>query len=81
MVVVRWGQSAAQGLFGMFDEAMASPRLISVVVLEVLWLFGHRPQQRAAWKALSSRAIASGNPAVDYVGIGGGTTLRPFPAH
>ena len=65
-----------QFVCGFVAEALASPRLICVVVLEGLWLLGWHPEQRAAWKALSRRAIASGNPALDYIGIGGGTTLR-----
>jgi hypothetical protein len=32
--------------------------------------------RRAAWRALSARAIANGNPALDYIGIGGPTPLR-----
>jgi hypothetical protein len=32
-----------------------------------------------AWRALSARAIANGNPALDYIGTGGPTPLRaPF---
>ncbi len=63
-------------VYGFIAETLASPRLICVVVLEVLWACGHRPQQRAEWKALSRKAIASGNPALDYIGVGGSTTLN-----
>jgi hypothetical protein len=79
-----WGQrlrnlsrTCIQVLFGMIDEILASPRLVCVVALEILWAFGHRPRQRTAWKALSRKAIASGNPALDYIGIGGATPLNP----
>ena len=34
------------------------------------------PVRRAAWRALSARAIADGNPALDYIGTGGPTPLR-----
>ena len=70
------------GVYGPIDELIASPRLAPIQVLEVMWLLGYAPATRAAWKALSARAIASGNPAIDYIGTGGGTTLcaRPAPA-
>jgi hypothetical protein len=61
---------------GTFDEAIASPRLAPIQVLEVLWLLGYAPGLRARWKGLSARAVATGNPAIDYIGVGGGTTLR-----
>jgi hypothetical protein len=70
-------QLALQAAFGTADEIVASPRLLPVLVLEVLWLLGHDPGRRAAWRDLSARAIASGNPALDYIGIGGPTPLRP----
>ena len=52
------------------------PRLLPVLLLELLWLSGHDQARRAAWRALSDQAIASGNPALDYVGTGGPTPLR-----
>jgi hypothetical protein len=55
---------------------VGSPRLLPVLLLELLWLLGHDPVRRAAWRSLSARAIASGNPALDYIGIGGPTPLR-----
>jgi hypothetical protein len=69
-------QLAAQAVFGTVDEIAASPRLLPVLLLELLWLLGHDPERRAAWRALSARAIASGNPALDYIGTGGPTPLR-----
>lgn len=75
-VLRRTGQLAAQAIFGTVDEIVASPRLLPVLLLELLWLFGHDPVRRAAWRALSARAIASGNPALDYIGTGGPTPLR-----
>ena len=72
----RVGQLAAQAVFGTVDEIVASPRLLPVLLLEVLWLLGHDPVRRAAWRALSARAIASGKPALDYIGTGGPTPLR-----
>jgi hypothetical protein len=75
-VLRRAGQLAAQTVFGTVDELVASPRLLPVLLLELLWLFGHDPERRAAWRAQVAAAIASGNPALDYVGTGGGTPLR-----
>ena len=72
----RAGQLTAQAVFGTVDEIVASPRLLPVLLMELLWLFGHDPVRRAAWRALSARAIASGNPALDYIGTGGPTPLR-----
>jgi hypothetical protein len=72
----RAGQLAAQAVFGTVDEIIASPRLLPVLLLELLWLLGHDPARRAAGRALSARAIANGNPALDYIGVGGPTPLR-----
>lgn len=62
--------------YGTFDEIIASPRLAPIQLLEVLWLLGYAPGVRQAWKEASQRAIATGNPALDYIGEGGGTSLR-----
>lgn len=75
-VARRAGQLTAQAIFGTVDEIVASPRLLPVLLLELLWLSGHDPVRRAAWRTLSAQAIASGNPALDYVGTGGPTPLR-----
>jgi hypothetical protein len=75
-VLCRAAQLAAQAVFGTVDEIVASPRLLPVLLLELLWLCGHDPVRRAAWRTLSARAIGSGNPALDYVGTGGPTPLR-----
>jgi hypothetical protein len=61
---------------GTVDEFIATPRLLPLHVLELMWMAGYRPEQRARWKAMSAAAVASGNPALDYVGIGGATLLR-----
>jgi hypothetical protein len=75
-VLRRAGQLTAQAGFGTVDEVVASPRLLPVLLLELLWLLGHDPVRCAAWRTLSARAIASGNPALDYIGTGGPTPLR-----
>ena len=75
-VVRRLGHLAAQTVFGTIDELVASPRLLPVLLLDWLWRAGHRPQQSAACRAFAADAIASGNPALDYVGTGGATPIR-----
>lgn len=75
-VLRRLGHLAAQTVFGTIDELVASPRLLPVLLLDWLWRLGHRPQQSAAFRALAADAIATGNPALDYIGTGGATPLR-----
>jgi hypothetical protein len=49
-----------------------------------MWVPPSRGQTRSTarfpapspWRALSARAIASGDPALDYIGTGGPTPLR-----
>jgi hypothetical protein len=75
-VMRRCGHLAAQTVFGTVDELVASPRLMPVLLLEWLWLAGHRPRQSAEYRAMAAGAIAGGNPALDYIGTGGPTPLR-----
>lgn len=75
-VARRAGHLAAQLVFGTVDELVASPRLLPVLLLDLLWRAGYAPQRRAALTAWATQAITSGNPALDYIGTGGGTPLR-----
>jgi hypothetical protein len=75
-VLRRTGHLAAQVGFGTLDELVASPRLLPVLLLHLLWLAGHGGSRRAELTALARRAIASGNAALDYIGTGGATALR-----
>jgi hypothetical protein len=75
-VLRRAGQLAAQIVFGAADELVASPRLLPVLLMELLWMLGYDTDRGAVWRAQAARAIASGNPALDYVGTGGPTPLR-----
>jgi hypothetical protein len=63
-------------VYGTFAEIIASPRLAPIQVLEVLWALGYTPGLREEWKASSRRAIETQNPALDYIGEGGATSLR-----
>ena len=62
---------------GLLDELWAAPRLLPYPVLKVMFALGYAPQVRRALDERLQRALASGNPAIDYVGIGGGTPLGP----
>jgi hypothetical protein len=75
-VLRRAGQLAAQTLFGTVDELVASPRLLPVLLLRLLWLAGHNSVRLAVSQEQAARAIAGGNPALDYIGTGGATPLR-----
>ncbi len=78
-LLIRSGRVLRQIFFGCFDEFWASPRLLPISVLRLMWRLGYRGREHRALRALSEKAIADGNPALDYVGIGGGTYLRPVP--
>ena len=66
----------AQVFFGTFDEWLAAPRLPPVYVLESMWALGYQPARRREIRELSRKCLESGNPALDYIGIGGGTLMR-----
>lgn len=69
-------RSAAQIVFGAIDEFWASWRLIPINFLEILWRLGYQPQTYARCKGLSRRAIEHGDPAIDFIGTGGGAVIR-----
>jgi hypothetical protein len=68
--------SAWQILFGALDELWASWRLVNLNVLELMWWLGYKPQMRAHFKQLSRRAVEHGQPAIDFIGVGGGLVIR-----
>ena len=65
------------GLWGTLDELWASPRLVPYGVLLLMFAGGYRRDVADRHQQWLQRAWASGNPALDYVGIGGATYLRP----
>lgn len=75
-VINRLIRSALQILFGALDEFWACWRLIPLNFLEILWALGYQPDMRAHYKDLSRRAIAHGDPAIDFIGVGGGAVIR-----
>lgn len=64
---------------GLVDELWASPRLLPYNVLHLLFAVGYAPRRAAELQDRVDRALASGNPAIDFVGIGGGVVLAPEP--
>jgi hypothetical protein len=64
-------------IIGCFAELWASPRLLPYNVLRLMMAAGYAPALRVVLDERARRAWASGNPALDYVGIGGGTFLAP----
>lgn len=80
IVCVRAGRVALQSLWGTLDEWWASPRLMPYGFLLLMFKAGYQPERKATLDGYVRRALASGNPALDYVGTGGGTFLRlPHP--
>jgi hypothetical protein len=63
----------AHAFLGAFDEWIATPRLLPVYVLDVMWRMGYMPGKKEAICKLAERCIAQGNPALDYIGTGGAT--------
>lgn len=78
-VVRRMAWLATWFVFGTLDELWASPRLLPYNILHLLFAVGYAPAVRAKLADRVDRALASGNPALDYVGVGGGATLAPRP--
>jgi len=64
-----------QVLFGTFDEFIASPRLLPLEILKIGYLLGYKPEQWTLIQKLADLALAWGDPALDYIGTGGATSL------
>ena len=73
---VRALRLALQALWGTIDELWASPRLFPYGILEQMWRHGYERERFAELDRMTREALASGDPAIDYVGVGGGTFLR-----
>ena len=61
---------------GTVNELWASPRLLPYNVLMAMFWAGYRPDASERLRGYVERALASGNPAIDFVGVGGGAWLR-----
>ncbi|MFO0626109.1 MAG: hypothetical protein U0325_10875 [Polyangiales bacterium] len=66
----------AQVASGTLNEWWASPRLMPYNLLALMFRAGYQPTRAARTLGFAARAIASGNPAIDFVGVGGGAYLR-----
>jgi hypothetical protein len=75
----RLGRMASHFFFGPVDEWLAAGRLFPIYVLELLWAFGYQRARREEIHALADRSIARGNPALDWIGTGGGRFLFKSP--
>lgn len=62
-------------VWGTFDEWLASAKLLPLYVLELLWMTGYQRERRAGLRQRSLAALASGDPALDWVGTGGGRSV------
>jgi hypothetical protein len=62
-------------VWGTLDELWASPRLLPYNVLHLLFAAGYAPRTAERLRERATRAWTSGNPALDYVGTGGGAFL------
>jgi len=69
-----WGVGG--GLCGIFDEIIASPRLLPLYVLHPLFILGYHADEFAKIKELSRESMLYNNPALDYIGTGG--ALQPL---
>jgi hypothetical protein len=79
-VLFRVAYTGVQLMSGAFNEWWASPRLMPYNILVLLFRVGYRPELRAVLQSHADRALAGGNPAVDFVGTGGGAYLHPRAA-
>jgi hypothetical protein len=64
-----------QIVWGTLDELLAAPRLLPIIILMYLWKLGFYREQCAKLTGLVQTATKRGNPALDYIGTGGGAFL------
>ena len=75
-VAVHALRTALQSVYGTIDEWWAAPRLFPFGILEQMWRHGYQRERFAVLDAMTQEAIASGEPAIDFIGSGGGAFLR-----
>jgi hypothetical protein len=73
---VRLLRLAAQVVWGTLAELWASPRLLPYGVLAQMRARGYAGRRFEALDRMTRRAIDSGQPAVDFIGSGGGAFLK-----
>lgn len=74
--LVRAIELGLQGLYGSLDEFWATPRLFPVGILRQLWNMGYQRERQQELARLVERALKEGNPALDFIGTGGGAFLQ-----
>lgn len=65
----------AQAIFGTIDELLASPRLLPLLILRVCFTLGYSPKEWKVLKILVKKSLQYGDPALDYIGTGGASSL------
>lgn len=73
----RLARVSGYAVLGWVNEIWASPRLLPYNVLRLMFAAGYAPSLRATLDERARRAWASGCPALDFVGEGGGAFLPP----
>lgn len=74
-VCARAALLSVQFLTGTINEWWASPRLAPYNLLLLMFRAGYRPDVGQTARGYAERALADGNPAIDFVGTGGGAFL------
>jgi hypothetical protein len=59
-------------LWGALDEWYSSAKLLPMFLLQAMWALGYKPEQRREFCAQTLEVLRRGNPAMDWVGTGGG---------
>lgn len=76
---LRLGHLTVVTVIGIVGEAWASPRLMPYNWLLLMMRLGYAGERYAEISGWAERAWATGNPALDFVGTGGGTFLAAEP--
>ncbi len=74
-LLARYRRLGRQLVFGAFAEFLAAQRLMPIALLRMLWAIGLARDVRPGVNE-ARRALQQGQPALDYMGHGGGTRLR-----
>jgi hypothetical protein len=59
-------------LWGALDEWYSSAKLLPLFLLQTMWALGYKPEQRRQFHTETLEVLRRGNPAMDWVGTGGG---------
>jgi hypothetical protein len=59
-------------VWGALDEWYSSAKLLPMFLLQTMWALGYKPEQRREFHSQTLDVLRRGNPAMDWVGTGGG---------